>query len=297
MDLDFIEFIERKSRFKNNMRYMMTSRQIEYVPGKEGVGWEEGEIDDIWSGPDKDYIGRNFSPFKHNYAYGISKKDSMVSAYRALNEDQASKDLAASILKDIEKTVGKHDETEDFVEYVIEHKGPPLALIIQAFRNQEVHEHMRVYCMWFFFKIEAARFKRYNDATMIVLPVYLLSQLYTVGWKRTLLLWSIGILASEGVSYQVPYPFTGWSIITYMIHGQMWNETFSDRKLRTVAGGITNLRGLLINGVGGYGAYLTGEALWNDPAPFLQKSQKTGVHHGMHHMGALLGFLLNRWTR
>ena len=52
MDLDFIEFIERKSRFKNNMRYMMTSRQIEYVPGKEGVGWEEGEIDDIWSGPD-----------------------------------------------------------------------------------------------------------------------------------------------------------------------------------------------------------------------------------------------------
>ena len=166
-----------------------------------------------------------------------------MSAYRALNEDQASKDLAASILKDMERTVGKHDETEDFVEYVIEHKGPPLALIIQAFRNQEVHEHMRVYCMWFFFKIEAARFKRYNDATMIVLPVYLLSQLYTVGWKRTLLLWSLGILASEGVDYQVSYPFTGWSIITYMIHGQMWNETFSDRKLRTVAGGITNLRG------------------------------------------------------
>ena len=54
---------------------------------------------------------------------------------------------------------------------------------------------------------------------------------------------------SEGIAFQVrkTEPFSGWSVITYMIYGQMMNETFEDRKLRTLNGGLRSLRGLVIN--------------------------------------------------
>ena len=289
MDLEILEHVFELAKFKNLGVKRESSGNLVYP------GWTN-EYEDYWSGPKKEFMGQSFAPFKHNYAYGWSVREMIIQAYRAMNEDATSKKIVEDVLKEMDATVGGHDTTAHFVVYV-QKGGTHLALLYRAFQFNTIGEKVCVYLLNMWLTGQAAKLEEYNAISLIVAPLSVAVQLYALGWRRTLALWGTGVIVSEGMSSLLTYPFSGWSVITYMIYGQMWNETFEDRKLRTVAGGVQNLRGLAINGLGGYGAYQLLSNLYYDPAPFLEKSQKTQVHHGAHHLGMAAGFLLNRWLR
>ena len=170
-------------------------------------------------------------------------------------------------------------------------------MLYRAFQFNTIAENEVVYLLNMWLTGQADVLKAANAVSLIVAPISVVVQLYALGWRRTLALWGAGVISTEVMSTQTDAGLSGWSVITYAIYGQMLNETFEDRKLRTVAGGVQNVRGLAINGLGGYGTYQLLSNLYYDPAPFLEKSQKTQIHHGAHHIGMLAGFLLNRWLR
>ena len=294
MDFPYLNDVVEKMKFKNK------GITRDSVTGKIGFpGWVEGVYDEYWSGPNMDFLGSNFAPFHHNYLYGWSIVDIVETNFRAMNEDKAARKIMMEAFADMDQKVGGSSTTPQFLTYVQDHGGHHLLLLVRAFQFSLIPFEESVYLMNVFFSIEANQLRKSNDFSMYMLPISLGVQLYALGWKRTLALWAVGVLATEGLHKQLEKrePFAGWSLIGFMTYGQMLNETFSDSKLRTVKGGIQSLRGLAINGLGGYGTYVTVWNLINDPAPFLEKSQKTGIHHGVHHLGLLGGFLMNRWSR
>jgi len=294
MDFDYLNEVIEKMKLKNK------GISLHPVTGKlELLGWVEGVYDEYWGGPTKDFLGSEFAPFHHNYLYGWNIADIVERNFRFMNEDPAAQKILFEALSDMDKKVGGHTTIGEFLTYVKDRGGHHLVLLARSFQFNDISFEESVYLMNVFFSIEANKLVQYNEASMYLLPISIGVQLYALGWKRTLALWALGVLATEGVHQQLEKrePFAGWSLIGFMVYGQMLNETFEDSKLRTVKGGIQNLRGLSINGLGGYGAYLTISNLINDPAPFLEKSQKTGIHHGVHHLGLLGGFLMNRWSR
>ena len=291
MDIDMLYEVIAKAKFKNLGITTDSAGSVVYN------GWEEGVYEDFWSGPEKDVIGMSFAPVSHNYLYGWAQTPVVEKILRQLNENVALQSLVYETFAKMDALVGGHSTIIEYLKYMTDHGGPPYLLLVFSFQFRNMPES--VYAMNLYFKEQAANQQRNNTWSMYAAPLLVGSQLYTFGWKRTLALWAVGVLVSEGAQSQLGKiePFAGWSIITYMIYGQMMNETFEDRKLRTLGGGLRNLRGFAINAVGGYGAYNTLSHLYYDPAPFLQKSQRTGIHHGAHHIGLLLGFLMNRWTR
>lgn len=292
MDLPILYDVVQQAKYKN---MGVTFHPVTNEPYYEG--WQSGEYEDYWSGPKMDFMGSKFAPFNHNYLYGWSVIDMIEGAYRAINEHKPSQLKVAELLKDMDKKVGGHDSTGQYVIYVEQFGGHPLALLVQAFKFNLLGKNEIVFLLNLFFTVEANKLKSYNSVSSILLPVCIGTQLYAFGWRKTLAIWAVGAAVTEGLALQIGYPFAGWSLITFMIYGQMVNETFSDSKLRTVRGGLQTLRGLGVNGLGGYGTYVTLSNLYYDPAPFLQKSQKTGAHHGVHHLGLVAGFLMNRWMR
>ena len=302
MDFEMINRIALKAQFKNTLVYAIDTKKIvpKEGPGTGNPGWIEGVLEDIWvvgkNPKSRSFLGQLFAPFGgHNYAYGFDQKFMLSSAFRDLNENKAAAEFKAAVLKDMDEKVGQHSHTEDFIEYVAFNGGNKMALLIHAFRLNEVPFKEQVYLVNTWYNAEAEKMKLYNGFTEWSLPSLLVAQFYALGWKRTLTLWALGILVTEGAAAYVKYPFAGWSMITFAIYGQFLNEIYSDPKLRSLKGGLQNLRGLLINGAGGYGAYVTASNLYYDPA--LIRSAKTGVHHGAHHLGLLLGFVVNRWMR
>ena len=283
------------------LEFMLTQAkkvQIQKYNGisMEGKGWTE-EVMDIWSGPNKDMLGSYWAPFTdHNYQYGFAQDLSIRSMYAALygpKPDALSLELQAKIFAEMDAKVGGHDGTGDYIDFMLK-DGNPLALIMGAFAPGRIIGD-RIFLLNFFWSMEAQKLKNFNFASNILFPVLSVTQLLTLGWKRTLAAWVLGILLTEGAHATVTYPFAGWSVITFMIYGQMIDEFYEDRKLWP----LTNfgLRPLGIKAVAGYGIYVTTENLILDPAPILQRSLKTGIHHGLHHIGLLVGALLNRWTR
>ena len=290
MDLDDLDLYLVYARYKN---FGVTRELGHLVYGGPGLGTYE----DYWSGPKMEFMGEKFAPFSHNYLYGWNVKNLLQVAFRAMKEDQGTRQAIIEELRKMDEVVGGHDETEHFLDYVFNHGGIHYMLLYQAFHFSELQFNEIVYLLNQWFGIQARSLQEGNDMTMWLAPALVVGQLYALGWKRTLWVWLAGALITEGAFSLIGSPFSGWSIITYMAYGQAWNETFSDRKLRTLSGGVQNLRGLAINGIGGFGGYNFLSNLYYDPAPFLQKSQKTNIHHGAHHLGLIAGFLLNRWTR
>ena len=293
MDFDDLKQAVTAARFKNlGKEYDASTGRTLYK------GWQDGVYEDYWSGPEKDFLGTKLAPVAHNYLYGqLFPLTFFEDQYRRLSEDKEYQKRIYEIFEDMDKKVKGHDDVQQFLEFIVHHGGDPGLLLVHSFRLRDLRES--VYAMNLYFKNLAERLEAMNTWSYYAAPVLVASQLYGFGWKRTLALWALGALVSEGIGSQVrkTEPFSGWSVITYMIYGQMMNETFEDRKLRTLNGGLRSLRGLVVNGAGGYGAYITLSNLYYDPAPFLQKSQRTGVHHGAHHIGLLAGFLTNRWAR
>ena len=294
MDLDYLSEVIQAAKFKN---LGTTLHPVTNEPYYEG--WLDDIYDEYWSGPNKDFLGSQFAPFRHNYLYGWTVTEMITAAFRAMNEDEASQKMIYELFDDMDKKVGGHEVTPQYLRYVQEFGGHHLLLLVMCFQFSRIPFNESVYLMYLFFSIEAKKLVSYNANAMYMIPISIATQLYGLGWKRTLATWALGALVTEGLSVQIAKrePFSGWSLISFMIYGQMLNETFSDRKLRTVKGGLQSLRGLGINGLGGYGTYVTLSNLYYDPAPFLQKSQKTGIHHGVHHLALLGGFLMNRWSR
>ena len=292
MDLEYLYEVIAKAKFKNKgIRTDPSTGEVVYE------GWHEGVYEDYWSGPDKDTIGSSFAPINHNYLYGWKMTPVIENILRQLNENVPLQKLVHETFAKMDTLVGGHNTLVQYLKYVTEHGGAPYLLLIFSFQFISLNES--TYAMNLYFKVEAEKHQAANTWSMYAAPAMIAAQLYGIGWKRTLAIWAAGVLVTEGAQAKLGEnePFSGWSIITYMIYGQMMNETFEDRKLRTLNGGLRNLRGLAINGVGGYGAYTTISNLYYDWSPFLQKSQRTGIHHGAHHIGLLLGFLMNRWTR
>ena len=291
MDLEEVTRVMVDAKYKN--------RGVTMELGHTVYGGRTNELEDYWSGPKLDFMGEEFAPFNHNYLYGWKMSTLLENVFRSLNEDEnARKTMHAELTKMVEKFGRPIDtlETTDYLNYVLQ-GGHHMVMLYRAFDFAVTPFEESVFILNRWFGLQAKELTMGNDYTRWMFPLFTVGQLYALGWRRTLWLWVAGVLISEGANVQIGYPFSGWSIILYMIYGQFWSETFSERRLRTLKGGIQSLDGLAINGIGGYGAYQTLKNLYYDPAPFMQKSQKTGRHHGAHHFGLIAGFLLNRWTR
>jgi len=288
MDVDTLEFMLTEAK----------KVQIQEFDGIKmvGKGWTDKKMD-IWSGPNKDLLGEYWAPFsKHNYLYGFEQDSSIRNMYDALigpKPDPPSLELQATIYGEMEELVGGHLTVSDYIMF-IQLDGNRLALIMGAFSPGRIIGD-RIYLLNYYWRLEAQKMKNFNGASKILFPVLTVTQLLALGWKRSLWVWVIGILITEGGAAQFTFPFSGWSIITFMMYGQMIDEYIEDRKLWPLRN--FGLRALGIKGVSAYGMYVTMLNLIIDPAPFMQRSQKTGIHHGAHHIGLLVGALLNRWTR
>ena len=198
----------------------------------EGSGWS-AQVMDMWSGPNKDILGKYFAPFTdHNYLYGFEQNSHIRTMYAALigpKTDPLSLELQAKLFAEMDAKVGGHGETGDFIDFIIR-DGNRLALILGAFAPGRVIGE-RIFLLNFYWQMEAEQLRKFNQQSNILFPVLSLTQLFTLGWKRTLAVWVLGILLTEGAAASVTYPFSGWSMITFMIYGQMIDEIYEDRKL------------------------------------------------------------------
>ena len=291
LDRRTLDYILSQAKFEQFKRYNPKTKNF------EGQGWGN-KVMDIFSGPNNDVIGQIWRPIKHNYLYGFTQTKIVLDMYVRLKENPGSKELEQSLLTDIREVTGARGELKviDYVSYVVHYGKNTTALIVGAFApNMELEDRIFLVNGWW--KTEAIKYALFNKYTAYGVPTMLLAQLFALGWKRTLMLWALGILVTEGAS-STQDNLSGWSIITFMVYGQFIDEVIENPKQRTLAGGLRNLRGLTINALAGYGIYETGLNIWTDPTYLLLgKSQKTGVHHGLHHLGLLAGALLNRWSR
>ena len=88
----------------------------------------------------------------------------------------------------------------------------------------------------------------------------------------------------------------GWSVISYASYGTLFHEVYKDPKLRSVRGFLT-AHGFSVDAGACFGLYQAVTSFYKDPAPFLEASKKTGIHHGAHHVSIALGAILNAYSR
>ena len=273
-----------QSRYKGRIATDSDTGEKSWVLSSDFEGWVSG-FD----------LGSSFVPFGgNNYLYGFDIRLAGMTMFRLLNDTSHERhkkfDLLQSLLAlKVVREVG--GVTPDLVmKYVVKTKDPTVLLYMAS--NQTVPFQWRVYYYNQYLIISAFRLEEPNARAQWLAPVLLLGQLYGLGWKRTLYVWALGVLLSEGVNYQMGGAYAGWSIISYLSYGQLIEQVVSERR-----GIPRNARELVIRGLAGYGTYSAVVTFYNDPAPFLQASTKTGTHHGIHHLSLVTGFLLNRWTR
>ena len=262
-----------------------------------GQGWGH-DVMPFWKGPDEDFIGETFAPIKHNYLYGFKQRPVIEDLYKKLVDSPGAPKLMQEAIDEVRKVMKTNVPTmTDYLRYVL---GPPernyLFLIVGAF-SPDMKLGDRIFLLNSWWVIQAKQMSNFNVATQWALPPILLAQLVGLGWRKMLVMWVLGILVTEGASATIDFNLSGWSVIQFMCYGQFMEEIFEDRKLRTVKGGLQTARGLGINALGGYGVYLTVSNMIKDPTPFFMgKSAQTGVHHGLHHLGIIMGALINRWS-
>ena len=273
---------------------MMQSITLDPDTGKRVYHWEEGKYAS-WASKDTDYIGTRFEPFGgNNYLYGFPLSAGPLETYRRVHDKTHKYNKVwvterANYYKEMRRAGYSPGSVADVVAYGA-HKQNPNLYVLVACDEVVLDFAGRVFLLHLYLDWQSRFLLSATASTYYTFPALVAAQLYTLGWKRTLLTWGAGVLLTEGISYAQQGRFAGWSVITYMIYGQFWEEVYRVRP------GFFKPMGFVTNSVGIYGLYSAGESFLKDSAPFLAPGPKTGVHHGAHHIGLILGFLLNRWA-
>ena len=281
-------------RFVISKAKMMQSITIREDTGSRYYRWVENRYPS-WTSRESDWIGSSLRPFGgNNYLYGFPIEAGPLEAYRTFHDPDHPNH--ALWVKERERTYDRMAKERlnpgvvaDILAFAVLTQDPNIYLIGST--NEEVLDlEGRVFVLHKYFDWQARFLTHATASSYYLFPGLVLAQLYTLGWKRTLLTWGVGILATEGISATQDGRLAGWSVITYMIYGQFWEEIYRLRQ------GFFKPKGFVTNSVGIWGLYVAGESFLKDSAPFLSPGPKTGVHHGAHHIGLILGFLLNRWS-
>ena len=250
---------------------------------------------DFLTGEGNYFLGKNFQPFGgNNYLYGFNVKEAPYSLYRLLNDSTLSTHAQfvayrQKLLRDVILKVG--GVTPDkLITYVKMTKDPQVLLFAAC--TPDVPLEFRIYYLHQYWVINAFRLDEPNVQASWLAPLLLGTQLWNFGWKRTLTIWALGALLSEGVNTIRGGAFAGWSIILFMSYGQVLEQWYSEGKFLG-----KDVKSLLLRGLAAYGGYEVVVGFYKDPAPIGKASTKTGTHHGIHHLSLISGFLLNRWTR
>ena len=300
--------VDEKYDYKDMERILEKAKMVPLAvvdpqTGGTYYGWQEGVYENF--SPDQDFVGRSFKPFgSHNYLYGMPVRKMLLGFFRIMHDP--SHPEHKEMVKEIEEMYedmrkeGLQPLTVPGAIAYYEKKGPTI-LVISACEYLKMKVDSRVFLYHKFLSYQDIFFTLTSQIAYYSAPAMVGTQLWTLGWKRTLWLWAVGVLMTEGATYQMrqqDVQVSGWSLITYMIFGQFMNEAWSDRKkLFTWNKGLFEFRGALIHSMWTYGAWETGSSFYMDPAPPGQAGKKTGTHHGIHHLGLITGWLLNRWTR
>ena len=270
---------------------------VEFDPSQGPIlRWQEGVYKTFTK---EDYLGQEFSPFGgNNYLYGFPLSKLVLSTYRVMWDtkhkgyDAFQKQKAQVYRKMTEKGLD-HNNIFDIYLHVKTTEDTTIGLLKACEKNSMTFPH-RVALLHGYMKYMQDFMNNANDEVYWKLPLYVGVELLAFGWKRTLWLWGLGVLASEGVSASMDGKYAGWSLISFMIYGQCLGEIWEDKKLPFSISGPSALATTV---GGGYGLYQAVSTYLEDPGGFLKAGPKTGVHHGVHQIGMVVGALVNRFTR
>ena len=246
-----------------------------------------------------DYLGQEFSPFGgNNYLYGFPLSKLVLSTYRVMWDPKhkgydAFQKQKAQVYRGMTERGLDHNNIFDINLYVHATEDITIGLLKACEKGSMTFPH-RVALLHGYMKVMQDFLEKANDEAYWKFPLYLGVQVIAVGFKRTLWLWGLGILASEGVSASMKGQYAGWSLISFMIFGQCLEEVWEDKKLPFRISGTS---GLATTVGGAWGLYQVVSTYLEDPGGFLKAGPKTGVHHGVHQIGMVAGALVNRFTR
>ena len=263
--------------------------------GQKEWRYHDKILEDFITGDEQDQVGESFTPFGgHNYLYNFAVKGPLMSVFRLLFDPSLAGHEEVVALRDAtySRIQGPQDEVQTILYYLQTSKD----INVLLFKACEGPFWKRVFYYHRFLEISSGLLKSQIAESKWLAPVLFLGKWFAFGIKRTLILWGIGIVFLEGLHVKYRGAFNGWSVISYASYGTLFHEFYADPKLRAL-NALRTGHGLVVDAGACFGLYQAVTSFYNDPAPFLEASKKTGIHHGAHHISILLGMILNAYSR
>jgi len=287
--LDIPEVID-KARFKGEI--------VVNPLGRKEWRYHDGVFEDFITGDEMDQVGESFTPFGgHNYLYNFGVNGPLLSLFRLVQDPSVAghEEVIAQKKALYSRVQGSLDEVQAVLYYMEVSKDINI-LLFKAAEAGETPFWKRVFYYNKFLKISSRLLAPQIAESKWLAPVLFLGKWFAFGLKRTLVLWGLGVVFLEGLHAKYEGRYNGWSVITYASYGTLFHEFYADPKLRAL-NALRTGHGLVVDAGVGFGLYEAVTSFYNDPAPFLEASKKTGVHHGAHHISILLGMILNAYSR
>ena len=162
--------------------------------GVRAVYWITGQAA-YWAS--NGYIGSKFEPFGgNNYLYGFKAELAPLENYRILHEvSHPQHKLWVSGKRNIDaairKAYGGRIDVFDVVSWAIKNQDPS-PLLLYACDDTGMKFEDRVYLLNMYFDWLHRFLEDATKGAMFLFPVVVFTQLYTLGWKRTLAAWVTG---------------------------------------------------------------------------------------------------------
>ena len=169
------------------MRQIITT---DVETGERYMDWIDGQPMP-WVTEGSDFLGSKFQPFGgNNYLYGFEMSLAPLENYRIMHDATdpqhklwvtGKKNLDAAI----RKAYGGIITGFEVVSYAVKNQDPS-PFLLYACDEAGIKFEDRVYLLNMYFDWLSRFLEDATKGAKIILPVVLFSQLYTLGWKRTL---------------------------------------------------------------------------------------------------------------